>query len=91
MKRHRLVHTKEERESKQCPHKDCSYSTNIELYMKRHIKAQHTGPQTKSWACPHCDHACKFRGNLKKHLLNKHKFSDEEATKIMKGVSKSKI
>ena len=38
-----------------------------------------------------CDHACKFRGNLKKHLLKKHKFSDDEATEIMKGVSKSQI
>ena len=89
MRFHRLAHTKEERELQQCPYKDCTYSTHAEVYMQRHIKIQHTGPQTKSWACPQCDYACKIRGNLKKHLLKKHKFSEEEATEIMKGVFRS--
>ncbi|KAK3085702.1 hypothetical protein FSP39_007519 [Pinctada imbricata] len=56
-----------------CEFEGCKFSTNRQIRMKNHIRGMHTDTDYKPFKCHLCDHACKLKGNLHKHLLGKHK------------------
>ncbi|KAK3086655.1 hypothetical protein FSP39_021453 [Pinctada imbricata] len=56
-----------------CKHEGCSYLTNSKHGYKEHLKTMHTNRDYKPYKCHLCDHSCKLKGNLTKHLKKKHK------------------
>lgn len=59
-------------ERKHCPHEGCDFSTPNARNLRCHIYNMHTNKHSKPFSCHLCDHRCKLRGNLTKHLSKVH-------------------
>ncbi|XP_062610033.1 GDNF-inducible zinc finger protein 1-like [Saccostrea cucullata] len=59
-------------ETVNCPYEGCNFFTKFKHILKNHITGKHTNTNFKPYKCHLCDHSCKLKGNLNKHLVNKH-------------------
>ncbi|KAL6263990.1 hypothetical protein P5V15_004071 [Pogonomyrmex californicus] len=54
-----------------CPNHNCGRAFNWKRNLTRHLKYE-CGRQPR-FKCPYCDYHGKLKGNVKKHLLHRHK------------------
>ncbi|KAK3085853.1 hypothetical protein FSP39_009650, partial [Pinctada imbricata] len=55
-----------------CEFAGCDFFTYYKHIMKNHISGKHTNTNLRPYKCHLCNHSCKLKGNLNKHLAGKH-------------------
>ncbi|EFN84257.1 Zinc finger protein 64-like protein, isoforms 1 and 2 [Harpegnathos saltator] len=68
-----------------CPNYNCSRAFSWKRNLTRHLKYE-CGLQPR-FKCPYCDYYSKLKGNLKKHLIRRHKNRKAYVVDLIQGTS----